>query len=488
MNKYIDYYKRMPKGAKASVGFLFANVFQKAVMIIFTPIFTRVMTTEEFSKYAVFQSWEAIITVVATLNISSYATAKALVEIKSEKDNFIINAEVLTVILTGITFLVYMIGHSIYGFFDELPIPVMVALFCDIIFVAIFNFWSQLERFYVRYKALVIASMLIGIFSPAISFMLIYYADIIDLYKGWARIIGVVLVDGLLAIFILKISIKKKSCYISMKYWRYCLRYCIPLIPHFLAAAFLSKISQLFVDNYAGGNASGIFSLASSIALMMMVFNDAMTKTLVPWSYKKLAERKYEELNNPILLSLCIIGGLDIGLCLITPEVVKIFANEAYFEAIYLIPPMVGVCFFGFLYNAYTNIEYFYNETIYVSLGSVVAGGTIILLEMLTVPNYGMIAAAYSVLLSYCLYALIHYCFMMKTMKKHIPNVNIYDNKAILKASILFVVIILLFPHLYGFDYLRYLIIIGVLICLWYKRDKIINTIRQMYLYKKCDS
>ena len=106
MNKYIDYYKRMPKGAKASVGFLFANVFQKAVMIIFTPIFTRVMTTEEFSKYAVFQSWEAIITVVATLNISSYAKAKALVEIKSEKDNFIINAEVLTVILTEITFLV----------------------------------------------------------------------------------------------------------------------------------------------------------------------------------------------------------------------------------------------------------------------------------------------------------------------------------------------------------------------------------------------
>ena len=85
MNKLIKKYQKLNLQAKASLWFLFANIFQKAVMMIFTPVFTRVMSTEEFSKYAVFQSWEAIFTVFATLNISSYATAKALVDIKEDR-------------------------------------------------------------------------------------------------------------------------------------------------------------------------------------------------------------------------------------------------------------------------------------------------------------------------------------------------------------------------------------------------------------------
>ena len=54
MKTLLNKYKEMNLQAKASLWFLFANVFQKAVMMIFTPVFTRVMTAEEFSKYAVF--------------------------------------------------------------------------------------------------------------------------------------------------------------------------------------------------------------------------------------------------------------------------------------------------------------------------------------------------------------------------------------------------------------------------------------------------
>ena len=117
-----------------------------------------------------------------------------------------------------------------------------------------------------------------------------------------------VLLNGLIAIWLFYVSIKKSKFKINVKYWKYCVVYCIPLIPHFLAAAFLQKASQLFVDHYSGAVVSGIFSLANSLALMMMVFNDALTKTLVPWTYKKLSEKKYKEINNPIILSLAIIG------------------------------------------------------------------------------------------------------------------------------------------------------------------------------------
>ena len=382
-DKLMRVYHKIPLSAKASLWFLFANVFQKAVMVIFTPIFTRVMTTEEFSKYAVFQSWEAIFTVFATLNISSYATAKALVDIKKDqgKDQFIVSAEMLTVILTAFTCGLYLMARLFFGKLTSLPIPIMVFMFCDIIFVAIYNFWSQFERYYLRYRALVVLSVIIGLMSPLIAFFLIYFSDEAGVYKGWARIVSVVLINGIIGVCLFWVNLKRSRYHLTVKYWKYCISYCLPLIPHFMAAAFLQKASQLFVDNYSGSNASGIFSLANSLALMMMVFNDSLTKTLVPWTYKKLADKQYGEINYPIIMSLVMIGVLDLMMCLVAPEIVVIFADSAYKDAVYAIPPLVGVCFFGFLYNAYTNIEYYYNETKYVSFASVIAGISMVILE-----------------------------------------------------------------------------------------------------------
>lgn len=459
MKTLLNKYKEMNLQAKASLWFLFANVFQKAVMMIFTPVFTRVMTAEEFSKYAVFQSWEAIFTVFATLNISSYATAKALVDIKDDKDEFVFSAEILTGILTCIMFALYLVIHFVFNGLNDLPLPIMISLFCDIFFVAIFNFWSQMERYYLRYRALVIISIFTGAFSPIIAFVLISYSDYLGLYKGWARIASVVFLNGLLAIYLLLLNIKKGHAKVNRYYWKYCIDYCIPLIPHFLAAAFLQKASQLFVDHYSGGIASGIFSLANSLALMMMIFNDALTKTLVPWTYKKLAEKKYKDINKPIILSLVVIGILDLLMCLVAPEIVNIFADASYKDAIYAIPPLVGVCFLGFLYNAYTNIEYYYQETKYVSTASIVAGISIVILEVIFVPKLGYMAAAYSTLISYCIYAFMHYVFMCKTVSKHIPGEYIYDNKTILKLTILFIVFLIIMPVLYKNIYIRYGII-----------------------------
>lgn len=484
---WMDSYRKINLQARASLWFLFANVFQKAVMIIFTPVFTRVMTTEEFSKYAVFQSWEVIFTVFAALNISSYATAKALVDIKDDKDSFILSSEVLTIVLTLASFCLYLFVRVGLGKLADLPIPIMAGLFFDIIFVAIYNFWSQNERYHMRYKALVFTSVLIGLFSPIFAFILILYADRFGLYKGWARIISVILVNGIIGIYLFIISLKNSKYKLTTKYWGYCLKYCIPLIPHFLAAAFLQKASQLFVDNYAGANASGIFSLANSLALMMMVFNDALTKTLVPWTYKKLSEKKYRDINGPICYSLLAIGILDLMMCLAAPEIVYIFADKAYTDAVYAIPPLVGVCFFAFLYNAYTNIEYYYQETLMVSGASIIAGISIIVLEYLAVPRWGFVAAGYSALISYIIYAFMHYLFMKKTIKKHIPNENIYNNKAIFILSIAFLLCLILMPMLYKYWILRYMIILLVILGVLMNAKKITSRVKTVLNKKQGD-
>lgn len=449
----------MPLSAKASLFFLAANIFQKAIMVVFTPVFTRIMTTEEFAQYAVFQSWETIFTVFVTLNISSYATAKALVEFKDKQDDFISSAEFLTILLVLFFLGIFLIVKSFIGEINAFPTWVSILLFVDMASVAFFSFWSQSERFNQRYKSLTVVSIATGMLSPIIAFTLIVFSKDIGLYKGWARIIGLVLTNGIAAIFILYWSIKKSKAFFVLKYWKYCIQYCLPLIPHFLSMAFLLKIGQLFVDRYCGGNMSGIYALANSLALLMMVFNDALTKTLVPWTYQKMAIKSYNEIKKPITIALIIIAILDIAMALVAPELVRIFANSTYYDAIYAIPPLVAVCFFGFLYNTFANIEYYFKETKYVSFASVCAGVVILTANFLLVPKFGYIAAAYSTWFSYVVYAIMHYVFMRQTIKKHIDGMKIYDDSFILKVSLIFSAIIACIPILYKYTEIRWSII-----------------------------
>lgn len=460
----------MPLSVRASLFFLMANIFQKAIMVLFTPIFTRIMTTEEFSQYAVFQSWETILTVFVTLNISNYATAKALVEFKDHQEDFITSAETLTLLLALFFIGIFLIAQQIFPSINTFPLEISILLFVDMVSVAFFSFWSQSERFNQRYKALTFLSILTGLASPIIAFLLIVFSKELDLYKGWARIIGLVLTNGAAAIFVFYCSIKKSKAFFVMKYWKYCINYCIPLIPHFLSMAFLLKVGQLFVDHFCGGDMSGIYALANSLALLMMVFNDALTKTLVPWTYKKISENAYSCINKPIIYSLCLIGFLDIAMAMIAPELVKIFANSAYSDAIFAIPPLVAVCFFGFLYNTFANIEYYYKETKYVSLASVCAGAVVLAANFIFVPRFGYLAAAYSAWLSYVFYAIMHYIFMQITLKKHLKGFQIYNNRLILKISILFSLTIICIPFLYKFNYIRYSFILAFAIIIVVKR------------------
>lgn len=475
ISKLVHKYKSINPTIKTSLWFLFANIFQKAVMVIFTPIFTRMLTTEQFSKYAVFQSWETIFTVFATLSITNYATAKALVEFKDDKDGFVTSSEFLTFILTVFCFGIYFLGRAVFGFFDDMPLWIMILMFVDIFSVACFGFWSQRERFDGKYKALTVVSIISGMLAPGIAFALIIFSDYIGIDKSWARIIGLVASNGIIGIFLLYTSIKRSKLFFSAKYWKYCFSYCIPLIPHFLAAAFLQKIGQLFVDNYCGVEISGIYALANSLAMLMMVVNDAFTKTLVPWTYQKLAMEKYKEISKPINVALAVIGLGDIMMALLAPELVYIFADREYTKAIYAIPPLVAVCFFAFLYNTFANIEYYYKETKMISLASIIAGITIVAANAVFVPLFGFRGAAYASMISFMIYALMHYLFMEKTLRKHLNGCKVYDTGFILKLSIIFALIILFIPMIYGLPIIRYIIIILMFIILMFNYKSILS-------------
>ena len=83
VRKIVNKYNLLPIQIKASLWFLVCGFLSKGVSFITTPIFTRLLTAEEYGQYSVFNSWYGIIAVFVTFNLYSGVYAQGIVKYES---------------------------------------------------------------------------------------------------------------------------------------------------------------------------------------------------------------------------------------------------------------------------------------------------------------------------------------------------------------------------------------------------------------------
>ena len=183
-------YNTLSLAARASIWAFIASVAQKGIAILSTPLFTRILSPEDYGQFALYQSWHDIFIIFTSLNVFNYATYSAMKEFK-DKDGFISTAQTLVTFLTLICMAVYVIVHLFLGDVIGFSLPIVILLFIDLLFFAVYSLWSAKERYDYKYKVLTILSLLIGFTGPIFSLVLLKYLP----NKGLGRIYGVALIN-----------------------------------------------------------------------------------------------------------------------------------------------------------------------------------------------------------------------------------------------------------------------------------------------------
>lgn len=177
---------------------------------------------------------------------------------------------------------------------------------------------------------------------------------------------------------------------------------------------------------------------------------------------------------------LLMVATVNLMLILFAPEAIRFFAPEEYYEAVYIIPSVSASVYFMFLFNVFANIEYYYSETKFVALASIGAALSNVILNYIFINLFGYIAAGYTTLASYILYAIGHYVFMCSVEKKYVGTYHFYNVKAILIISIVFVVAALSIMLLYKHIVMRYALLLMLCYWLWVKRKTIIAILKKV--------
>lgn len=462
----ISKYKSIPIPVKASLWFAICSFMQKGISMITMPIFTRLLTTEQYGVYTVYQSWYSVISIFATLNLSAGVFYNGMVKYEYDRDRYTSALQGLSTTVTACLFVVYLAFHSFWNELFDISSLLMIAMFIELFFASAYRLWAAKQRFDYAYKQLIAVTTIIAVMSPIIGVTAVLSTD----YKAEARVLSYVGVQTCVGIVLYIYNLIRGRTLFVKEYWHFALVFNIPLIPHYLSMSILGQADRIMISQMVGTSEAAIYGVAYNISQLMILVTTAISNSFNPYSYKALKTKKYDSIKKSANLLLLFVAGAVVVMVCFSPEVIRIFAAEEYYDARWVIPPVTLSVYFIFLYPLFSNVEFYFEKNRFVMFASIIGAVLNLILNYLAIPVFGYVAAGYTTLICYIMFVAAHYICHLKVLDEKVPGVRIYDMKYIALLSICLSAFVLGIAFFYDRIIIRYSMILLVFILLLVKR------------------
>ena len=459
---------------KSGIWYTISNVLVKGLAFFTVPIFSRLMSKEEFGDYSNFISWLHIAAIVITLNVES-TLISAKYDYKNKFDEYIFSV----LILSMLSCVIWLFGGFVFRTeleaFTALKDTDLLWMLLYLIFITPISLYQVKQRYIYKYKQSVLISFSIAFFTTFLSILLVYVMT--DKLEG--RIIGSVLPVILIGFFFFLYFINKGKK-IVFSYWRYALPVCLPFIPHLLSLMLLNGMDKIMINQICGPESNAMYSVAYTGGQIVTILISAMNLAFIPWLGDKMDEKNYAEIRSKSKYYILFFSYFAGGLMMASPEMLYLLGGEEYMQAIYVLTPVSMGCVCQFLYMLFVNIEQISKKTKGMAAGSIIAALINYVLNLMFIPIYGYVAAAYTTLVGYLCLLLIHMYIL-----KRIGKSMVYDYKFIFYI----VTIVLLYSFVLNFVFssgmLRVLMLVVYLSPLVYYLKKFRNEIFKFTLSLK---
>lgn len=372
-----------------------------------TPIFTRLLGTEQYGIYSLFNSWVLILTCIMGCSINS-SIGTGIYTFKenyvSFRNSILLSSSVIGLIQILFIFLFRNLISKVIGFPSLLVVIIGIVSFSHYIV----NFAQTAFTYEKKAVANLILSILISFFSVFLSILFIYFSK--ENLKFLGRIYGITITYCVTSLIVWGALFAKKKEGIKKKYLIYGLTIGIPIIFHSLSQQILSQADRVMMQFFNIGSATiGIYSLFYTISSVLSTVLGALNNAWCPFYYDDINEEKWEVLNKKCKNYIELFTVLGIGFLLLSREVSYVMADKSYWRGINIIPILAFSVYFTFIYQFPVNFEFYHRKTKIIALGTVGAGIVNIILNYFMIPLWGMYGAALATAISYLALFFAHY-------------------------------------------------------------------------------
>lgn len=478
MGKLWEKYKGINVQAKAALWFALCSILQKGISFITVPVFTRVLTEEQYGTYSLYLSWLSILTIITSLYLFNGVLNNAMIKFKEERDRYISSMQGLTVTISTVVFGVFLCFQNDWeALFGLTPIYIYL-MFLEAYITPALYYWSGRQRFEYKYRKLVAITLAKSIANPVIGLLAVCLAE----DKALARVSSAVLIEVVFCGTVMVLQFARGRKFFDKKCWKYALVMGIPLLPHYLSGQILNQADRIMIEKMVGISEVAFYSVAYNIGMLVQIFTLAMGNAITPWLYQKLKSKDHKGIGQTINFLLLVISCISFALMLCSPEIVLVLGSEKYASAVYVIPPVAASVFFIFLYNLLAIPQFYYEKTNYMLIASVLAAVANLIMNYVFINLFGYLAAGYTTLACYIIYSLGHFVISRRLIREHTDGMEneIYDRKMILLLSAITVFWGIGCNFLFHYVVFRYALLTVVIVITFYHRNRIIELLNKM--------
>lgn len=409
---------------KAGIGYTVANVLIKGIAFLTLPIFSRVLDTHDFGVYNVFVAYDAILYCVVGFALHS-SVRSANWQFPGKIDEYVSSISIIYILNMALLILLAAVfGTQLSALMglDAIVIACLVVHSFGSALVTLYNARVSLQYSYKKYMAVAAASSLGNV---ALSLILVFTLFHSQRYLG--RILGATVALAILSVVLIALFWKRAKPRINLTFWKFGMRYSLPVVPHGLSQVVLSQFDRLMVNYMVSTEAAGVYGLAANLMIVLNVLTDSISTVWSTWFYetmegesadkatatKRLMAEQLEERCAKVQsrgdVFMRAFAVLAIGIMAVAPELVWILGGDAYMDGTYCAFGMVLSGFCVFIYNLIVIGEYYKQDTRSIMVATMGAAAINFALNLFAIQAFGYIAAAYTTLVSYVLYVSFHW-------------------------------------------------------------------------------
>ncbi|MCM1185512.1 MAG: oligosaccharide flippase family protein [Lachnoclostridium sp.] len=426
---------------KSSFWSLLGTFLIKSVNLISIPIFSRLLSTEEYGQANIFFTYVSIFTVLTGLDF--YGTvSKGQMLFKDDKYGFLSVGFFVTSVFSGAMLVLFHVFQGLFGSLLSMNPTELHLLVIYSYAMAVVSFMSGSMIYDFNYKGNTALSFSVAVLNLVFSVILIQTFCAGD--RKFGRILGAALPAIVIGVVLYIYVMRRGRKIWKTEYAKYYVCQGIPLIPHNLSHFILGNADKIMIARMIGEAQSGIYSLVYSLGLMIGALIEAANNVWGPWMFRKLEAGQDAVLKKAYTVYAMVFSVIAVLAGAVTPEIIKIISPVEYWEGVRFSVWIVFSAYLIFIYQLYVNLEFYEMKTYLISMGTVLAAGINIVLNAIFLRKFGYGFAAVSTVASYVVLTVFHMLTVNCIIKKRVIHNTKIIIMVLLVSAVFFVMHLLL--------------------------------------------
>lgn len=406
--------------AKATFYYVASTVIGRGIGVLTTPLFTRVLNTEQFGTYSYYISLLSIVSLISGAFLTPTIIYSGFGCFTDEKNKIKLSAVILSFTFSTLICLVLFTFNDTFGLKKEFAVLILIQALFD----SVVNSELLSSKFSYDYTSVITITLLSSFLSPIISLFLILRLRMMAM----GRILGLLIAAGI--VFLLVVFKNSKEISLPKKrHFSYLLGGAFSLLPSIIARASLGWSDKLIVKATLGSSALAKYSVAHTVGMALFGMIGALSSALNPWLIRKLSSGKLQSIS-PVIESLY--ESISFALIIVVGfgrEILTFLAPADYLDSAFVIVPFAISSAPCFAFGVISAVLTYYRRGRAVSFAAIFGASLNLAANVILISRIGILGGAISYLISETVVYLLGYRELYTfEVNVHKEMLNILDN------------------------------------------------------------